>query len=179
MFHYKRYARNPFKRGFTLLEMLIAAGIFSTLVIIVNKSVVVGMRSVASGMAQSDLSLKLISATERMDNEIRLTQTITQADQDVLVFDADLNGDDVVETGIEYALTVEGLVRSHQGTSKTLIPEANAFVLNYLDASGSEIATPVADAALNTIRVIRIQTQKTEGEESFSLDTALFVPNMR
>jgi len=171
---------NSRSRGFTLIEVLVAmaiAGIVTAVMYATLKAQVRGQVSqdVSLSMTQSvRAAMEILASDIRMagcdPNETADAQILT-AEEGNLVMTMDVGGgpngepdgdtDDPNEL-VRYAINASGHLGRATGAAGALQPlhsidlACDALNFVYLDANGNPIGTPVAAAALETIRAVQV-----------------------
>jgi len=172
-----RRAVEPTSRGLTLLEVVLAAGLAALLAGSVYESVAVGRRAVESAQ-EEDLREQLAAAMELLTRELILASDVETAEDQRVQFGADLNDDGEPER-VSYEAIGPTLVRRSGTVSVTLLRGLNSFDLNYLDAAGRPMATPVTGASLDEIRVAEVNATVSQEAESWSVANGIYLAHNR
>ena len=150
-------------------------GLFAGLI---QEGMITGLRTVSATNTREQVRAQLAGALERFTREAGLCNDVDNAQDERFQFDADLDGDGSDENNINYVYSSGTLTRSQDGTTVTLLSGITAFDLDYLDSSGTSLATPVAGASEDTIRVVEVTATAANGAESISMASAAYLRNM-
>ena len=160
-----------------MLELLLVMTLLGIFLGVAYESVIVGLRTVNAADERETVRQQLAAASDRLTRELDLASAVTTAqDQDVL-FNADLDGDGTAETNIEYRLQNATLQRLYGGTTLTLAAGVTAFDLDYTDLNGTSLSAPVTGALLHNIRVAQITVTATKDNETLALASAAYLRN--
>lgn len=175
------YRRIKKQEGFTLIELIIVIVLFSILAIAVFWTFVVGLRAWGSGMDRAIIRQDANLAIERMVREISQASEISMAKSDEIQFDADLDGDGLVET-IKFDVSNDNnLERTEVITGPdivvTIARNVQDFTLRYLDGDNDTLLIPVAGPTQDDIRVIVISLTLDDGDETITLSSSVYARN--
>ena len=142
----------------------------------VYETVIVGLRTVSAADRREGVRQQLTNALELLTREAALASNLDNAEDQRLQFDADLDGNGTTENNINYQVTSGQLQRSYNGVAVTLVNNLTALDFDYLDTAGTTLATPVGtQATRDTIRVVDITMTATNGAETLSLPSAVYL----
>lgn len=126
--------------GFTLIEMLVAMGIFSMLMIMVMATVLSINRATTTTEQYTNMNEQARIAFERLTRELRQASNIeavtlpsTPGGDTAITFDVDFNGNGVIDTT---AADPEVLTYRYDSAKQSLTLTAN-------DASGTAVTRPI------------------------------------
>ncbi|MBI3589203.1 MAG: prepilin-type N-terminal cleavage/methylation domain-containing protein [Candidatus Liptonbacteria bacterium] len=124
-YHSPRYSAS--KKGYTLVELLVAIGVFVVVITILSGGLVNGLRSYEQGVAMMSVNNKGFSALETMKREIE-SGTLSVAPSDCKIsLDSSLSFDNSDQTPITYSLD-NGKVIRDDGTTPQPLTDESVFV---------------------------------------------------
>lgn len=170
------------KKGFTLIELIIAVALFSILTVFVALTFLVGLRVWGSGRERAEITQDGILSIERMVRELGQASEIRSAQADRVRFDADLNSDGSDET-ITFAVSGGVLERTEQGGAQIdLAPNVGNFALSYYTSNSDPMVDdpmpfPVTGPQLDTVRVIAISLTLEQADEAITLSSSAYTRN--
>jgi prepilin-type N-terminal cleavage/methylation domain-containing protein len=163
---------NMQNKGFSLIELLIALGVFAVIAGGLFTSLTRGQKRFRYEQDVLEAQQMARNALDMMEREIRLAGLpdrayydsasagvatnefavgITTANSNNLIFEGDINEDDIVET-VQYTLNGTTLQRSavakgNAASTQTLAQNVTGLTFSYFDSSGNALAAPVATPA--------------------------------
>ena len=163
------------KKAFTLIELIIVLTLFIIIVGFAGWSFIVGLRAWNSGQNRAEIRLDGTLAIEKMVRELSQASDITTADEDEIIFEADLDDDGTVET-VTFNVSNNNLIRTVNAVATVLASNVQTFGLSYLDLNNSPWTLPQDPV---DIRVITISLTMSNLDETFSLSSSTYVRNQQ
>ena len=175
---YSRPTAQASERGLSLLELLLVMALLAIFAGVIHESVIVGLRAANAADEREDVRLQVADALDRLTREGSLASNVTQANDQVFKFDADLDGNGTTETGITYEVLNGDLVRTLGDTTVTLIRDLATLDFDYQDLNGANMATPVSSQSeRDTIRLAQVVLTGTKDTETLSVAEAVYLRN--
>ncbi len=174
---FQQPARGAHARGVLLLEVMIVLVLVGVFGIVLYETVITGLRTVSAADDREEVRQQLTNALERLMREASVARDVGSAADHTFQFDADTDGNGMVETNIEYRLSSGALERSNSGTIVPLVRGVTALDFDYVDLNGSTMSTPVAVGLRDTIRVVQMTITATRDNETIALASAAFLRN--
>jgi len=172
------------ERGFTLIEALVASGIFALVLVGAVTLFATNGGVYNTGQSKAEVQQNARIALESAAREIRMAgydhsgvidglaspSSIQVAISGALTFVADVTGDDVVER-VTYQRTGTQFVRDvatwngtafPAGTTGTIADGVSSLTFSYFDAFDAAIPAPVASGSLDNIERITVSLATTQ-----------------
>jgi prepilin-type N-terminal cleavage/methylation domain-containing protein len=165
------------RRGFTLLEMLLAVGLVGLFLGAFQELVITGLRTANASEERADVRQQVVIALERFTREANMAGNIDVANATQFQFDADLDGNGTDETtNVNYWQNGGGdFERAQGGAAVTLIRDLGSIAYTYYDSAGANLGSSVSGAAMQTIRVVQIALTATRDQESLTVQSAVYL----
>ena len=130
-----RLIRRHGRRGFSLMEVVLATGILSVLLVAIGSAIVLASKALPSGQAQTDRVCRAARVAGQITDELRAAVHVTERSASAVAFTvADRNGDGIPER-IRYAWAGKGgdpLTRQYNGAAAaTVLEDVHQFSLAY------------------------------------------------
>lgn len=165
------------REGFTLIELFLTMGLLTVLLGAVTYTFVIGLRIGDVGMLAGGVRKEASYSLQIISEELRQATAVTAAGLHTLTFQADLDGNGVVDT-ITYSWpdpdTAENnLVRKQGTTPKTILAHGvqNAS-FQYYDSTGAALGPPFPVTA-SAVRIVGLTLQVAEEGESVKYETKI------
>jgi prepilin-type N-terminal cleavage/methylation domain-containing protein len=149
------------KSGFTLVEVVVAVLIFSLVLGATLALYQQGVRSWHREAARVDVQENLRLGLDRMSRELKAAVRLDEASNNAVGFETT----DGRLVRYYHMADKEQLMRVVDGGHNPVASYVAALSLTYYDRQGTEIAPPVPEADLNSIRLVRITLTGRKGSE--------------
>jgi hypothetical protein len=149
---------NKRRRGWTMLELLLATGLFSICGLAVSNLFIVGTRSMAAMANYSLLDMQNREAMDQMTQEIRQAKQVADYSTNSITI---LNGDNQLVT-YSFSPNTQEMLRQNQGDGSTrvLLQHCSLLSFNLYQRNPSNANYGVFPAATNswqqTVKVIQL-----------------------
>jgi len=153
------------KASFTLIELVTVIAILGILAGIGAPLAITLVESFDYSLYRKDLSEKSNSALRRISRELRRIKDDTSvytASQTTFSFVVDDSGDHT----IQFNLNGTNLERIYDGTTDTLLSDVASLSFTYLDSSGTELSTVLANPDSTNIKFIDLAFTVSSGNNS-------------
>lgn len=151
-------------KGFTLIELTVVLVLAGILALFLSGALNKGIESWYFVADRSDLMAQTPYALNRIARELRYikdSKSVYAAGASSITFN------DASSSSITYNLSGGSIYRN----GNPLLDGVTNFSLQYLDANGNIIATPVINPSATNIRKIRISVTVQKGNNPFSMET--------
>ena len=174
-------------KGLTMIELLVAAMLFSVIMVSSALLLSVGLKEWSVEQNRINLRQESMPAMETMvryigmaGNYPLLTGGITSATATSMTFYADPDNNGVLETvTISYASNkVTCTIVGTGTTTVTLAPYVTSFSFAYYNSAGALLAVPVTpQSSLDSIRIVTITMTMTSGNDSITFNSSAYCRN--
>lgn len=163
-------------RGLTLIELIITIGLISVLLGAIWVVCNTGLKVFYNQWARVSLKGEAGRLSINMANELRQAGSITSAQQKILTFTVDLNGDGAIET-IQYSwsgVSGDPFIRTQTAplpqVTKQVLRSVNALAFSYYgyDQNITPLSFPVT---LSNVKLVAIDVTAADENETFQLRT--------
>lgn len=154
-----------FKSGFTLIELVLVIVLISILLGAITFTFVVGLRAWDVGMLHGGIKKEASYNLRIMSEELKQATSITTANQNSIIFIADLDANGVNET-ITYiwsGVVGENFNRTQGATTTALARNVQNAQFQYYDANNTLLSFPVT---ASSVRLVELTLQLKKENES-------------
>ncbi len=163
--------------GLTLIELLIAAMLFSVIIASSAWLLLVGFKEWSSETDRINIRQEGMPAMETMVRYLGMASNITAASSTSVTFSADVDNNGSNETvTISYDAVNKKINRTISGTTATLTPYVSSFSFTYYQA-GQVLFVPVTQADRDTIKIVTITITMSKGSDTITLSSSAFCRN--
>lgn len=163
-------------KGFTLVELVFTVFLISILLGAIWMVYNAGFKTFYSQWARSGVKGETGRALITLSRELRVSTSVTSAQQSDLSFSADTDNNGVEET-IQYVWS-GAAGQPLQRVSNVTIPAVNAvnnLAFSYYDANNNLLSFPVG---LSQVRLVAVNITAADGDERFQLRTKIDLRNI-
>ena len=141
----------------------------------VYETVISGLRTVDAADEREEIRGQLAATLDRLTRELALCDNVDAAT------DSHFQCDTPSLNNIEYTYSSSNHNVTHDDASAPaiiILGNLTAWDFDYVDSAGATLATPVAGAAEDTIRIIQVTATATLDSETLSMTSAVYLRNM-
>ena len=155
------------REGFTLIEMFLVMGLLIVLLGAVTYIYVIGLRVGDVGMLAGGVRKEASYSLRIISEELRQAIAVTAADLYTITFQADLDGNGIVDT-ITYSwsgASGDDLVRTQGVETQILARGVQNASFQYYDSTSAALGPPFPVIA-SAVRVVQLTLQAAKEDES-------------
>jgi len=173
------YRKIKLKKAFTLIELIITLTLVAILVGFMGWTFAVGIGAWGSAWNRANIRQNGNLAIERMVRDISRAVSITDAGEDEITIEADLDNDGTDET-VTFDMDGTDLKRTINGTAMVLSPDVATFEFSYRDVDNELMSIPSDvsnQAKRDDIRVVTISLDMIKSDDAVTLSSSVYCRN--